>query len=699
MPTTKSQAVYKDTQGGITADKINITDTSSPNGAFIQLEVRADGNLYFQKNGLSYVLASTVLPSTGGSGGGTPPAPTVPPTTVPATSLPQNGNELANGDGTSLTTPFPTVTTTTQGASTASLNAGKYEYNIVNTGYFELGQTFDGTGNLARKLRFSLKVDTAAVITNESNLIVIKNKVNGVAKDFLFIKLFTDYTLGTTKYNLVIRFAETGDLYVNNYQGLYKRIYKAFTKGTEYNFEVYVDDSKISLAQILSGTFPTENIDVLTLWYNDPDTGHYGPFDLTGRNFDSIHFGEFYSNGSGNFTGKYQLDNLVINQKYIAPTVPDDVGKIAEAWKGWKNRYLKPNGMVIKDDGKILNDTPQVERPNVVSEAQAYGMMISAQLGDKTTFDLIHNFNQTVLRRSLTGETVGGSFIAYLYDPYKLTVKDNAGAPDADVDAALGLIWAHERWGSAGTYNYQAKALEVLADLKQYSSITYKGKKIIDGGTWNYDKGISREINPSYLSPGSFKKFKDFTGDTFWDLARDGTYLLWKDSGDATLRGKVGAGVIPNWVHVNNDVLSDPISPDYSIDHSYDAFRCEHRGYWDHIWNPGTSGFATFAAYKLKQIYETEYANTGFVYAERAHNNVLGTNLYENLIFTTKHWMTLNAAGSSVAPAFKAAKLNPANLYKYHPTGSFYDSPGYFGESWNIIYFMTQNNLWRYNNT
>jgi endo-1,4-beta-D-glucanase Y len=388
------------------------------------------------------------------------------------------------------------------------------------------------------------------------------------------------------------------------------------------------------------------------------------------------------------------------------------VGKIAEAWQGWKNRYLKPNGMVVKDDGGLFNDTPAVQRPNCVSEGQAYGMLIAAQLGDKVTFDSIHNFNQTVLRRSVCvpSDPVAPSHIAYLYDPYKLVVTDAAGAPDADIDIALALIWAHEKWGSAGTINYQAKALEILADMKTYSFINYKGGKIIDGGTWNYPDGNIRDINPSYQSPGACKKFKDFTGDTFWDLARDGAYKIWKDSGDATLTGytnesvvktKTGAGVIPNWCRVNgaNDQLTGPKGSNYSIDHSYDAFRAEHRGYWDYLWNPSTSGFQAFAAYKLKTIYENEFNAGQLSIAERSHDNIPGTNLYENPTFTSKHWMTMQAGGSTVANAFKAAKLNPTTQYKYHPTGSYFQILGYFGESWQIIYFMTQNNLWRYTNS
>lgn len=712
MPTSKSTAVYTDKTGSLITDKLRLLDANSPTGQFVQLEIK-NGNVYLLQNGQTYVLPATALPNTGtsGSGGGGTPPVVVPSTNLPPTALPQNGTLLASGDGTSLTTPFTSVTTTTTGASTASIVGGKYEYNIVNTGYFELGQTYEGAGNNARKLKFSLKVDAAANILNESNVIVIKNKVNGVSKDFLFIKLVPEYTQVGTKYNLVIRFAKDKDLYATNqdgstYQGLFRKIYKAYTKGTEYNFELFVNDTSISLSEILSGTFPNENIEALTVWETDPATNNYNAFNLTGRNFDSIHFGEFYSNGSANFSGKYTIDNIGIFQTYVAPIVPNDVGKIAEAWKGWKNRYLKPNGMVAKDDGTLFVDG--VSRPNVVSEAQAYGMLIAAQLGDKVTFDLIHNFNQTALRRSVlsstvapTGQSVAPAQLAYLYDPYNNVVTDSSAAPDADVDIALALIWAHERWGSTGTINYQAQATTVINDMKTYSYINYKTKKIVDGGSWNYPSGQVRQINPSYQSPGACKKFFDFTGDTFWNDARAGAYLIWKDSGDATLRNKVGAGVFPNWcqVNANNDQISDPASPDYSIDHSYDAFRCEHRGYWDHIWNPATSGFSTLAAYKLKAIYENEYnATGGNIWAERNHNNAPTNNQYENPTFSSKHWMTLTAANSSLAPTFKAAKLNPATQYKYHPTGSYFQILGYFGESWQLIYFMTQNNLWRYTN-
>jgi endo-1,4-beta-D-glucanase Y len=692
---------YPDKNGILRANRIALSDPSNPSATgTIQLYTDANGNLSFFNavTNQAYTLTTTpVTPSgNGGNGGGN--GTSTPPTTIPPTSVFQDGNLIFNAPATaSLPTPFSEVKGPA-GTTTVAVVGGKYQFNLQGAPGQEVGLGYNAENQLIRRIRFKLNVSAGMVINNENTIMHVWDKPSaGGLEDFFQIRLNKEYKQNTANgnlYNLVFKIAGAGG-FANPSTTVSKRLYVPFQKGTEYHLELYMTDSVISLTDLNQ----TSGYKTPLMWFDNSPIS-YAFFNFSGKYFDNLFFGEFYG---GNAAGQFTLDDIQLYQDYVYPIVPaTNAGKVADAYAGWKARYLLSSGGVIKHDGSFPFETES--RPQIVSEAQAYGMMFAAQMNDQPTFNLIHNYNQTYLRRDLPvngSQTTNPKSLGWLADPISNLVTDTSGAPDAEVDIALAYIWAHEKWGSAGTVNYSAMANQVLADLKTYSFIDFQGGKIVDGGSWNYPSGNTRQINISYQSPGSFKKFKDFTNDTFWDLARNGSYSIATASGDATLRGQVGAGIIPDWVQVNgsNNQISDPQSNGYSVNHKYDAFRFEHRAYWDFLWTNNPQ-FTTFANYKLKQVYTTGWNSLGFIQAERYHNNAAGyPNVYPNTIFTTKAWYVLNASPASPVAGAVAATISPTALYKPHPTGAYFGGVGYFGESWDLIHQMTQSNLWRYINS
>jgi len=129
--------------------------------------------------------------------------------------------------------------------------------------------------------------------------------------------------------------------------------------------------------------------------------------------------------------------------------------KVSSLYSAWKTNYLRTSGgqgtWVKYDD---TNST--------VSEAHGYGMVISAYMGDKTTFDSMYTYytkhpsvNASHLmawKQTLSGGTMKN-------------VEGADSATDGDLDIAYALLLADVQWGSSGSINYKAAALNAMHDI------------------------------------------------------------------------------------------------------------------------------------------------------------------------------------------------------------------------------------------
>jgi endo-1,4-beta-D-glucanase Y len=170
---------------------------------------------------------------------------------------------------------------------------------------------------------------------------------------------------------------------------------------------------------------------------------------------------------------------------------------ISEAYARWKTRYVGSDGGVIDPD----------EGNRVVSEAIGYGMLITAAMGDKPTFDKIYGWAK--------GKGAPGSLIGW---------ENGSGgsASDADTDIAFALLMAGKQWG--GTY---------AADGGTAAGAALSGD--VQGNLIRGGNGFLGVFNPSYFSPGFYRKFSG------WGSVIDTTY------------GVVGqcassfGGLVPDW--------------------------------------------------------------------------------------------------------------------------------------------------------
>ena len=93
------------------------------------------------------------------------------------------------------------------------------------------------------------------------------------------------------------------------------------------------------------------------------------------------------------------------------------------------DEYVEPDGRVVRRD----------EGGDVVSEGQAYGMLIAVAVGDETRFRSIWKWTKTYLRRA-------DGLLAWRWADN--TVTDVNSAADADLDAARSLVLAGRRFNA-----------------------------------------------------------------------------------------------------------------------------------------------------------------------------------------------------------------------------------------------------------
>ena len=105
----------------------------------------------------------------------------------------------------------------------------------------------------------------------------------------------------------------------------------------------------------------------------------------------------------------------------------EDTARIAG--QKFLDEYVEPDGRVVRRD----------EGGDVVSEGQAYGMLIAVAVGDETRFRSIWKWTKTHLRRT-------DGLLSWRWADNKVTGVNSAA--DADLDAARSLVLAGRRFNA-----------------------------------------------------------------------------------------------------------------------------------------------------------------------------------------------------------------------------------------------------------
>lgn len=253
--------------------------------------------------------------------------------------------------------------------------------------------------------------------------------------------------------------------------------------------------------------------------------------------------------------------NVAVGSCQPVPNAASFNAQIGDAYVRWRDSFVNAQGQVV--------DTENGNK--VISEGIGYGMLLSAAMGDRDTFDRIWGWASGRLTNGLLGWDNGGG----------------GSATDADTDIAYALYMADYQWGG---YASAASAMASAAAGADLNGTTIKAGSQFDAN------------NPSYFSPGFYRKLGGA-----WAGAIGPGYT-WLNSCDSNFGGGQN-GLISDWCNYSGQaqtpsgqVTSETCGAG-EICSAYDASRIPWRVGYDVCFDGAGSALAGRIVTKFNTYY------------------------------------------------------------------------------------------------
>lgn len=196
-----------------------------------------------------------------------------------------------------------------------------------------------------------------------------------------------------------------------------------------------------------------------------------------------------------------------------------DKYKIEKEYKSWKETYVV----------KVTDTTSRVINPQdnnvTVSEGIGYGLLFSAAMKDKDTFDNLYNYMKSHLDKN--------GLMHWKIDSNG-SVIGQGSASDADEDMAYALLLAYKTWNERTYLDEGKNLIELIAKYEINSEHI-----VLPGDSW----GNNYPINPSYIAPLYYYKFAEVSGKEFWsNVANNNIDFLYANMNPET-------GFLPDWIN------------------------------------------------------------------------------------------------------------------------------------------------------
>ena len=217
-----------------------------------------------------------------------------------------------------------------------------------------------------------------------------------------------------------------------------------------------------------------------------------------------------------------------------------------QAGHAFLDEYVEGDGRVVRRD----------EGGDVVSEGQAYGMLIAVAVGDEDRFRAIWDWTRSHLTRPdglLSWRWADGA------------VTDANSAADADLDAARSLLLASKRFDDQeladegkrlGADILEAETVAVggataPADAPPGQRVVTPGRMVVAG---NWTTAPPFAVDPGYFSPRAERELLHASADQRWrEISRSQRVLGWQLAGAGRLP--------PDWAVVDEAGHALPTAP------------------------------------------------------------------------------------------------------------------------------------------
>lgn len=227
------------------------------------------------------------------------------------------------------------------------------------------------------------------------------------------------------------------------------------------------------------------------------------------------------------------------------------VSEIRGEWDDFQRRYMAPEGYVLD---RYNGGAPH-------SEGQGYALLVAAEAGDLASFERIHAWTATNLRRRPDG------LHAWRHRPDSATpVGDSNNATDGDIMIAWALMRAAERFSRPA---YDTEAAAIAAQVIGLCTMEMGQRLVLLPGRHGFVQRGHVTLNPSYYIFPALLDFEALVPTPRWrQLVADGLETCCRQAA-------FGRWSLPaDWIEVPRDVAEPTrLATDKPARFSFDALR------------------------------------------------------------------------------------------------------------------------------
>jgi endo-1,4-beta-D-glucanase Y/4-amino-4-deoxy-L-arabinose transferase-like glycosyltransferase len=200
--------------------------------------------------------------------------------------------------------------------------------------------------------------------------------------------------------------------------------------------------------------------------------------------------------------------------------------KLLESSHLYMKRQFSKGGAYYNSDG------------TVTSENQAYAMLRSVWLDDKRGFYRAWWWTESNLLKE-------NGLMAWLWKDGE--ILDTNSAADADVDAALALLFAGRAWDDPYLIE---QGTQMVKAIWEHEVVLVNDQPYLTAGEWVPQESIY-VLNPSYFSPYAFRIFQEVDPENRWNDLVDTSYRVIFEASAKALYQEQSAGLPPDWVGID----------------------------------------------------------------------------------------------------------------------------------------------------